>query len=350
MRVYFVSNFYDGCTYVRCILPTIYNGWWGDKTSMRTPRVSQEDSAKGALSADIVVFHRPDDEKRLEAMKLLKQAGKKVVFDNDDTYKSIDAMKYKDFLEKRIEVLDECIKTADLVTTTTETLAEEYRKLNKNVVVLKNCIDPSDWGKPIKNDNGKVRIGIVGSVAVNEDFDPIRNLLKSWSNRDEIEIVLFGLPPDDETHKLNRKIYKPEIDFWKTIKVQWQPLVPHSDYMETLRQLKLDFMVIPRADNYFNRCKSNLKFLEASILGIPVVAQGFKDGESPYQSKNDKEYMYIATDEKDWELMTENLIKSKGLREDMGREARKYVINHYNIQKNYKKWEEAYKKLYEKTK
>lgn len=344
-KVYMVGNRYDGCYYVRCLLPIIHCGYDGDKTSIRGKRNDSTRSFQGSMASEIVVFHRPDDRSRVEAMKLLKEAGKKIVFDNDDTYKSIDAMKFKDKLKEREDLLDEAIKVADLVTTSTEYLAEEYRKINPNTVVLKNCVDPDDWDEPIKNTNGKVRIGLVGSVAINNDYKKIKNFLVELTKRDDVELILFALPPDKDEYKKMREIYAPEVEFWNQLKVEWQSFVPQEDYFETLRQLKLDIMLIPREENYFNRCKSNLKFLEASILEIPVVAQGFIDGTSPYQGKEDSKHMLIANTEDEWRVAVNKLIDDKELREKMGTEAREYILENYNIHKEYVLWDNAYNKL-----
>lgn len=344
-KVYYVMSMFDGCAYVRCLLPIIHNGWDGDKTSMRGTRNDPMKSFQGAIGSDIVVFHRPDDEKKVQAMKLLKEHGQKIVFDNDDTYKSVDAMKFQHQLKKRTQYLDDAIKIADLVTTSTEFLADEYRKLNPNVVVLPNCVDPDDWDEPIKNTNGKVRIGIVGSTAINKDCHEIRGLLKELSDRKDVEIVLFALPPKAEGYKKMREIYDPEIKFWDELKVEWQHFVPQPDYMETLRQLKLDIMLIPREDTYFNRCKSNLKFLEASMLEIPVIAQGFPDGKSPYQGIGDSLHMFIAYNEEDFRHYTNILIADKKLREDMGKDAKKYVLENYNIHDKWINWSLAYDKI-----
>lgn len=346
MKVYYVNSLYDGCAYVRTLQPLIYNGWDGDKTSMRTRRVDSTKSYQGAMNADVVVFHRPDDEKKVEAMKLLKAYGKKVVFDNDDTYKSVDAMKFRDQLEQRTNLLDEAIRVADLVTTTTEFLADEYRKINPNTHVLPNQVDPDDWDEPIKNETGKVRIGIIGSAAINKDSHEIKNLLKELSEREDVILVLFALPPKLETHKKMREIYDPEIKFWDELKVEWQHFVNQADYMEVLRQLRLDIVLIPREDSYFNRCKSNIKFLECSMLEIPVIAQGFSDGKSPYQGEEDSKHMLIANNEDEFRNHIETLIKNKELRETMGKKAKEYVLDNYNIQKNYYKWEELYKTLW----
>ena len=89
MRVHFISNKFDGCQIVRCLHPMIYNGWSGDKTSLRTERIDQSESLKIALNSDVVVFHRPDDEKKLQAAVLLKKLGQAIITKDFD----VDLMK-----------------------------------------------------------------------------------------------------------------------------------------------------------------------------------------------------------------------------------------------------------------
>ena len=87
-----------------------------------------------------------------------------------------------------------------------------------------------------------------------------------------------------------------------------------------LNELRLDMMIIPRADNYFNRCKSNVKFLETSMLEIPVIAQAFPTGDSPYQQNpEDSKYLILATDYNSWIDNIEKLIADKNLRLEMGK-------------------------------
>ncbi|MEI6529678.1 MAG: hypothetical protein WCN88_04800 [Candidatus Falkowbacteria bacterium] len=349
MSTYFIHNRFDGCNYYRCILPQRELGWKGDRMTLGDERVSPEVSANNSISADNVIFQRPDDDSRLTVAWRLKQLGKKIIFENDDTYKNNDQMKFKGQLEKRIETLDDFIRISDLVITTTEFLADEYKQINKNVVVCPNAVEPLDWPIPKRNESDVCRIGIVGSVAMNYDFEPIRELLQDLGKRKDIQLVLFSLPPkaeDKKTDDIVKGFYVDEFAFWKTINVEWVPFVPMEEYFETLNNLKLDIMLIPREDSYFNRCKSNCKFLEASMLEIPVIAQGFPDEKSPYQvSKNDKDYMFIANTKEDWKEMTEKLIESKELREDMGEKAHKYVLENYHIKKLAPLWRDAINKL-----
>ena len=185
-------------------------------------------------------------------------------------------------VDGKIKEIDRLLKEfagiADMVTVTTPFLVKEYAPFNKNVVVLPNMVDPDDWDKPKRTKGSRVRIGLVGSTIMNKDSLLITPLLRKLGRREDVQLVIFGLPPESE--KEVRKYFAHEIAYWNTMNIEWHPAVPIRDYFGTLNDLELDIMLIPRQENYFNKCKSNVKFLEASMLEIPVIAQTFED--APY--------------------------------------------------------------------
>ena len=203
MRVYFVSSGYRGCYNVRCLLPLIENGWDGDITAHTEQEEKTPESRKdGVIHSDVVVFHRPEHPHRLELARNLKEIGKKIVFDNDDTFKDSEQVKLNQFMNKeRIDrglakidgAIDAFIKEADLVTASTEFLAEEYRKLNDNVVVLQNCIDPFLFDEPLRNEEDVVRIGITGSVGLTADIEVLEPMVRMYENDPRVRIVFFSL-------------------------------------------------------------------------------------------------------------------------------------------------------------
>lgn len=330
------------------MIPLREAGWDGDRTSIRAIRSEPERQAQAVLDADIVSFHRPNDDRCFKIAEMLRKQGKKIVFDNDDTYKGIDTMKMGKIFDKIDKAVDEFVKSADLVTCSTEFLAKEYRQLNPNVVVLPNCVDPEDWDEPLKNTTDKVRIGFVGSVGLNGDCDNFRPALEELAKRDDVTIVLFSLPPKDSSTMLKvQDMYRGDYAFWESLpNIEWHHFVKFENYITTLNELKLDIMVIPRRDDYFNRCKSNLKFLEASMLEVPVVAQGFSDNMSPYQvDPEDAQHMRIVVDNTKWMEELTPLIENPQLRHDMGKKAREYVVKKYSIENNIWKWKDAYSKL-----
>lgn len=359
MRVYYITSGNFGCYVVRCLLPLVANGWAGDHTSISAFRKTAEDKSREAQISDIVVFHRPDDPKKLELARLLKKEGKKIVLDNDDTYKDGDnggiklntyfnAERVRRGLATINKTMDAFTIEADLITVSTEVLAEEYRKLNKNVIVLPNCIDPFYFDEPIRNEGEKVRIGITGSIGMSSDLDVLNPIFKHYENDSRVQLVFFSLPANPKDNPMIANAYEDEYNFLDSMSVEWHATVNMDKYYDTLNNLKLDIMVIPRTDNYFNRCKSNLKFLESSMFEIPCVAQGFSDGKSPYQvNPKDSEHMSIVTDNSKWIEEIEKLIVNKELRRDMGRKAKKYVLTNYDINDHADKWERAYQTLHD---
>ncbi len=354
MRTYYVSSGNWGCYIVRCLLPLIANGWDGDSTSVRPFNKTPEDKMRATKVADIVVFHRPEDANKLELMRILKKQGKKVVYDNDDTYKDHDSVKLNDYFTKEKvarglamvnSIADAAVIEADLVTCTTETLAEEYRKLNSNVVVLPNCIDPFYFDEPLKNDSDVVRIGITGSIITSTDLDVVAPIIRHYEHDKRVRIVCFGLPPNRLDNPKVASVYKDEYAFMDSVDVEWHPAVNADVYYDKINSLKLDMMIIPREDNYFNRAKSNLKFLEASMFEIPVIATGFLDGKSPYQGAEDSKHMKIVMNNEGWIEAIEELIANKELRVEMGKKAKTYVEENYSIDKKAHLWEEAYAKI-----
>lgn len=351
MKVFFVGSDLEGCYNVRCLFPLQANGWDGDRTTFIYNRMTPENKAKAAQDSEIVVFHRPQIEGKLQLARILKKQGKKIVFDNDDTVKDDGGFKFNEYMDKeRLEkglrkldtITDDFIKEADLVTCSTKFLEAEYKKINPNVVVLPNCIDPFYFDEPLRNETDVVRIGVTGSVAITADMDVLIPIVNHYKDDKRVKLVLFSLPPA-KNDKITRELYSEEYKFWESVDIEWQPFVHAEDYYRTLNELRLDMVIIPRADNYFNRCKSNLKFLENSMLEIPTIAQAFPTGDSPYQQDpEDKDYLLLANTQEEWIEQIEKLIADKELRRELGKKARKYVENKYSIENNAHKWKEAY--------
>lgn len=348
MKVFYTNSSLETCYYVRCLVPMQAMGADGDKTSLRTPSLNNEQKAQAVLDADVVVFHRPNDERSYEIGKKLKSMGKKIVSDGDDTYKELETKKFVNILAQVDGWVDKFnTEIADMVSASTEFLAEEYRKSNPNVVVLPNCVDPDVWPEePQRNTGDKVRIGLVGSVTVNGDFESMLPALRELNKRDDVQLVMFALPRKTAETELAQKYYLDDYKFWEQFNVEWQPFVGRADYVDTLDDLKLDIMLIPRKDDYFNRCKSNLKFLEASMLEIPCIAQSFSDGKSPYEiNPDDAKHMVLIKDNSKWLEEIDKLVKDKELRLNMGKAAKSYVLENYDINKHINKWTKAYQSL-----
>ena len=353
MNVYMVNSSYEGCCYIRIMLPTFYNGFKSNKESLESKIDSPKKMQEMLALSDVVVFHRPETLGYYDLAELLKKDDKKIVVDNDDTFKIDDFHPLAQFkpdavevgLKHRNEAMDKFLTIADLVTTTTETLANEYRKINDNVVVLPNCVDPMDWDKPLRNEGDKVRIGMVGSVAFEYDYLHMKDILRELDKREDVQIVLFGLG-NAEHRKQNKnvtKAFEEEYKFWDSLDIEQVPWCKITDYPRLLNEARLDMMLIPRKDNYFNRCKSNVKFLEASMCEIPVIAQSFDN--SPYEEIDHGITGLKVSNNEDWMKQINYLINNPDKRRIMGVKSKDYTLNNYNIEDKAHLWEDAYNKL-----
>ena len=351
-KVYFVLGGYYGCNYVRALLPMWENGWNGNKTTITQENKPVDVVRNEIMDSDIIVFHRPEIIEYHKLAHLLKSMGKKIVFDNDDTYNlekdnpfyAFDAYGDKDNTKMRGDIIHNFITNSDLVTTTTKYLAKEYGKFNKNVVILPNCINEDDWDEPLRNTGSKIRIGIVGSTVYTTDVMEIEDEIRELSDRDDVELVIFGLQSKKhrKENEIVRKVYRREYKFWDTLNIEHVPFVKIKDYPDLLNELRLDIMLIPRKDCYFNKCKSNVKFLEAAMCEIPVIATSFKDG--PYEDIDYDAIIRIPVG-RPWFDSINMLIDNMIVRREMGKKAKQYALDNFNIKDNAHLWDDAYNKL-----
>lgn len=357
MKIFYIQGDYPFCYFYRGYLPGVYSNQIVVQDFLRQDmNVSDTVMYDKAMQADVICFQRPSSESAFKLAQLLKLKGKKIIFDNDDTYSGIPLARLGS--EKRVEVakqlnvnLNKFLEMADGATTSTKTLKEEYSKINPNVAVLKNCIDPLDEFPVKKNTTGKFRIGLIGSVTSNDDYIHIKDDLKRIDERGDCTIVIMGVKFFDG--KVMPSMQE-DYDFWASLKnVEWHPVCHVTEYMHKISQLALDLAIIPRKEHYFNECKSNLKFLEMSLLKIPVVAQGFTNNKSPYQGKDSK-YMTVIVDNP---LVTgkwyDKIIEIKDdyqTYSDLAIAAHDYVLKNYNIKTYAETWTKTIKKLISKNK
>lgn len=348
MKILYLPGSFPFCYYHRGFLPGVYSNQTVIKDFLRKDGLFDgEQALKQAMNADVIVFQRPSTKVSLDLAKGLQRKGKKIIFENDDTYEGIPIERLHN--QKQIEIAKEqagCIREflamADGAIASTEILAKEYAKINPNVVVLKNTVDPLDAMKCKENKTGKFRVGFIGSVTSNDDYIHIKDQIKRLDDRGDITIVIMGVKfPDGSIMPSMKEDY----DFWSSLKnIEWHNVVHCTEYMSTLADLALNLAIIPRKDHYFNKCKSNLKFLEMSLLKIPVLAQGFPDGLSPYQGV-DERYMTVIVDNNIWYDTLLEIKNNYRKYKDLASEAFDYVLQEYNINNFAPVWSEQIEKL-----
>ena len=104
-----------------------------------------------------------------------------------------------------------------------------------------------------------------------------------------------------------------------------------------------DFMLVPLVDDVYNRCKSEIKWLEASSAKIPGVWQDIRQ----YQDVITEENGFLAKNDSEWFNAIDKLIKDKELRRRMG-EQTFHDVQEHTIQGHIGKYAEWFKHILDK--
>ena len=267
----------------------------------------------------------------------------KLVFEFDDNLWDIDyrsAKAHEFFNQDGItDNLNANIRAADAVTVTTEALAELVRPHNPNVHVIPNYLP--EWllehERPQKEDH--VTIGWGGSNTHAMDLAEVGPQLRRYLERAPkgVELHVMGEPKPPPRR---RGVIRPHIPWTEQYKLPedrirwtgWNASVP--DYW---RAIDYDIMLAPLRPHLFNRSKSNLRVLEAAMLGIPAIATDY----GPYAEFVDHGVTgLLAKTDHDWGRHLRALVEDQAMREEMGAAARKKAAA-WTIEGNVDQWQKV---------
>ena len=181
----------------------------------------------------------------------------------------------------------------DEVTVTCDFMKEYYAEKtgHKNITVIPN-FPPKFWlgnfydEKVISSNydtyKQKPRILYAGSGAhfdvenrVNQNDDFAHVVKAIYDTHQQFQWVFLGAFPLP---------IKPLIDRGL---VEFHPWVNLYNYGEKLKNLRINMVVAPLQDNTFNKSKSDLKWIEANSLGLPIACQDlctYKDAEFRFKT------------------------------------------------------------------
>jgi glycosyltransferase involved in cell wall biosynthesis len=271
-------------------------------------------------------------EKVLEQSKKLKQT---IIYDTDDLSFDVEMFKksdaYTNFTEAQkkqyqkmtgLEILQDTQLNA--ITTTTNFLAEKLNRFNKPVFVVKNKLSKQElqWTREARkvylrrvHSEEDVRIGYFsGSISHNRDFATIIPALEIILNRySNVKLYLVGyLDMGDKFYKK----FKNQI-------VQL-PFVPRRRHYQNIAEV--DINLAPLEMNDFCQSKSELKFFEAGIIGIPTIAT---ENQTFSEAITNEKNGLLSREMSDWVNNIEKLIDDKNLRVTLGEKARQEVLKKY---------------------
>ena len=312
-----------GCGYWRMVLPSRYM----DRTGIYIDVTGAPVEYNHLLEYQTVVVQRLHDWESVDILGRLKNAGKRIIYDIDDDLFSIPEENPASKAIGRSEQMAalECMKLADVVTVSTSVLqAKLTSMLGKAPVILRNAIDPDDgWqatpftGSP----DGWKRIFWQGSNTHDEDWDECFEAVDHiMMARDDVRVVILGFLPSRIQESMNQAHWKGRIEFMGS-------LDPEA-YFKLIKHVRAEVGLAPLRGTVFNSSKSNIKWMENSMIGMPTVAS---DIEGYSDCIDHGETGFLCSTPEEWFEAIEKCLDSEVLRKGMVEKARQVIRSEFNI-------------------
>ena len=246
------------------------------------------------------------------AIAKLKKKGVRVICDIDDYW----VLNERHVLFNRYKAgnVSACIQAniqmADVVWTTTNKLASEIQKVNKNVHIVKNAIDKTETQFSLKG-RKKARDKFLWSGGTTHKHD-----LKIL--RPAVQDVNFSI----------QGAYKEQEYLTKWFpKANLIPASPVSDYAK--EYLNHGIVLIPLLENKFNSMKSELKLIEAGHFGRAVICSDAY----PYKPHLKHFSNCLKTDNQGWLKQINRIKGDKNLQDELGQALQEYVNKNFVLEK-----------------
>lgn len=335
MKIFAGHDGGSGCAYWRIILPMRHLAEHGYDITIASADLDKGKAitASGMAGHDVIIGQRFNKPGGVHVFREARTPASRLVYELDDDVFSINAENFSAYtLWQDPGVLDAAIhamEIADLITCSTEPLAEVLREHNPNVVVLPNHL-PAWVCEYERKRRDRPALGWAGGASHGVDVgmivSPVKRFLKRFPGWD------FRLQGTDyrPTFKAGSRVV-----FTKWVQV-------NDNEREYFTSPDWDIGLAPIDPNPFNSSKSFLKALEYGALGIPTIASDWhpyrdfvKHGETGFLVRRDHEWLGYMSE----------LASDEGLRNKMGAAAREQA-RQWTIEEGWKLWEKTYQKLF----
>ena len=311
----------------------------------------------------------------------IRKRGIKIVLDKDDSWEipATHPKAYEWQLNKYWYRTELSISAADHIICTTPHLASKCQELNHNVTVIPNAINPAfEMYKPYEwnVDPDFIRFGWLGGTSHLHDLMMLKAQIKKLDEQKEFsrkwQFVLAGFSMTEtelnvEAVNADGTITKKAIPPYETIWGQMERAVTDNyrimrddkeylNYISKFTQAgweimekkiykriwgqdlfkyflgynEMDVVLAPLVNDEFNKCKSQLKLIEAGFAGRPVICSDIE----PYRIDGEHErncFMVKQDRPLDWYIYMRRFMKDPSLIKQMGAELQKDMMAKYHI-------------------
>jgi len=333
-RTVFLGKAGTATSWYRCALPAMalgvsWVGMAGEPPAVHFPTgVTDGRLDFGDLSRfDVVVVQQPHGRGWLHAIRELQAAGTRVLFEIDDYVQAVRKAADHDFRasfgREVVEAYELSMRVCDGIVCSTEYLARRYRAFNKHVWVCRNGLDLKRYAlsKPARD---LVSIGWAGGTghrsAMATWLPAVAEVMRAEPNT---RFVTVGPSFADELAG--------EFGRERTLALPFAPLDTYPASMT-----HFDIALAPAGKGAFYQGKSDLRWLEASALGTPLIADravypDVEHGVTGFQVEGPGEVRE--------HLLA--LVRDAELRRRVGETARAHVAEHRSIEAMAPQWAAA---------
>lgn len=325
----------QGTTQLRCFQPAAYLESRGFKTTL------SQFYRSIPQPCDILILHRVRKDHFTEKyIQYAHALGAIVAYDADDLIFTDDIHEYMNTINRNGYVSGsapnpyrQAMALCDVVLVSVPFLAEQAQKFHANVRVIRNALSREYLNSANKVYEQKQKnpasqeitlAYLSGSSSHDNDFKLIEPaLIDVLSRHNGIKLLVVG--PLRHSGKLfafkNRFVHKQRVTY--------------SEFSSLFEQIDINLIPL-EVDQSFCQGKSELKYFEAGVCGVPSVAsptEVFKE------VIKDKENGILANNDNDWINALEYMIRNPEKRKVMGDTARGHVLQNYAPEARAKDWE-----------
>jgi Glycosyl transferases group 1 len=337
-KTLFLSRGNKATAWYRCALPalalgadwTCYDGT-PPEVQLVFGRMDRDITLANVPEYDVVVLQQPRGAAWLEVIRDWQRRGVVVLADMDDWSRGVRKRRDHDFAQafskKTIQDYELCLRAVDGIICSTRWLAERYRALNPNTYLCRNGIDLKRYALTVP-ERDYVGIGWSGATGHLLAMQPwLAQVEEVMREREDVRFISVG----QKFGSLLSDTFGPE----RSMSIPFTSLDTYPASMTLY-----DIALAPAGDSSFYRGKSDLRWLEASALGLPIIADPvvypeIEHGVTGFHASKPAEIGEILRE----------LVADEPLRRRVGEAAKAYVSEHRSAQVSAEQWADVLRQV-----
>lgn len=270
--ILFVGMGTSAVGWYRCYLPAIHMGadWVGvagepPGLAIQTGLVKNETARPHFDDYRVVIVQQPRGRAWFKQIKNLQERGIKVLFEVDDYLHGVRKQQGHDFAKhfakEALKEIELCMRACDGIICSTDWLGKRYRKFNQRVYVAENGIDMARYNLT-RPERPTVNIGWAGATGhITAILEWLNVVIEVMRERDHTTFVAVG------QHGYADPFHK-EFGEERALGVPFTLIEAYPAAMTLF-----DIAIAPAGKTSWYQGKSDLRWLEAGALGVPIIAE-----------------------------------------------------------------------------